>query len=122
MRIPTCRGALCGCAHDRRLHARTRDDAAARRSIGVRPVVDDHGDAGRDPAGRRRRPRSSTSSRAMRTANPCAALSLEAEIFVNDVRVDFGSLSSRRISTNRDGRAAITYYAPAPPPRRRQTT
>ncbi len=50
------------------------------------------------------------------SGQPASGVALEAEIFVNDVRVDFGSLSSRRISTNKDGRAAITYYAPAAPP------
>lgn len=50
------------------------------------------------------------------SGQPASGVGLEAEIFVNDVRVDFGSLSSRRISTNRDGRAAVTYYVPAPPP------
>ena len=50
------------------------------------------------------------------SGQPASGVALEAEIFVNDVRVDFGSLSSRRIATNKDGRAAITYYAPAAPP------
>jgi PKD repeat protein len=41
---------------------------------------------------------------------------IEVATFVGNLRVDFGSLSTRRISTNRDGRAAVTYYAPPPPP------
>jgi PKD repeat protein len=45
-----------------------------------------------------------------------AGVPLEVATFLGNVRVDFGALSTRRISTNRDGRAAVTYYAPPPPP------
>lgn len=41
---------------------------------------------------------------------------LDVATFVGGVRADFGSLSARRISTNRDGRAALTYQSPPPPP------
>ena len=47
---------------------------------------------------------------------PLRGLDLEAATFVGGVRMDFGSLSARSISTTREGRAAITYYAPFPPP------
>ena len=47
---------------------------------------------------------------------PMQGLVLDAATFVGGVRVDFGSLSTRRISTTSEGRAAITYYAPFPPP------
>jgi PKD repeat protein len=47
---------------------------------------------------------------------PIQGLVLDAATFIGGVRVDFGSLSTRRISTTREGRAAITYYAPFPPP------
>ncbi len=46
---------------------------------------------------------------------PVRNLTVEAETFVNGTRMDFGSLSSRTVATSRDGRASITYYAPAPP-------
>jgi PKD repeat protein len=49
-------------------------------------------------------------------AKPLRGLTLDFATFVGNVRMDYGSLSSRRISTNRDGRAAVTYYAPATPP------
>lgn len=47
---------------------------------------------------------------------PLRGLVLEAATFVGGVRMDFGSLSTRSISTTREGRATITYYAPPPPP------
>jgi PKD repeat protein len=50
------------------------------------------------------------------SSHPVHGLVLEAATFVGGVRMDFGSLSSRSISTTREGRAAITYYAPAAPP------
>ena len=47
---------------------------------------------------------------------PLRGLVLEAATFVGGVRMDFGSLSTRSISTTKEGRAAITYYTPPPPP------
>ncbi|HYN06599.1 MAG TPA: PKD domain-containing protein [Vicinamibacterales bacterium] len=48
--------------------------------------------------------------------HPVRGLALDLVTFVNSVRMDHGSLSSRRISTGKDGRALVTYYAPATPP------
>ena len=50
------------------------------------------------------------------SGKPLQGLVLDAATFVGGVRVDLGSLSARRISTTREGRAAITYHAPFPPP------
>ena len=49
------------------------------------------------------------------SGQPARGIMLHAEIFVSGVRMDYGSLSSRQIATNKDGRAAMTYYAPAVP-------
>ncbi|HEY7474220.1 MAG TPA: PKD domain-containing protein [Vicinamibacterales bacterium] len=43
-------------------------------------------------------------------------LALHLATYVNNVRMDYGVLSSRSISTDRNGRALVTYYAPATPP------
>ncbi len=45
-----------------------------------------------------------------------ADVPVRAEIFVGGVLADFGRLSARTLVTGRDGRAATTYTAPAPPP------
>jgi PKD repeat protein len=50
------------------------------------------------------------------SGQPLRGLVLEAATFVGGVRMDFGSLSTRSISTTKEGRAVITYYAPPPPP------
>jgi hypothetical protein len=47
---------------------------------------------------------------------PLSNLPLRAEILVNGVRADFGSLSARNIVTGSDGRASLTFTAPAAPP------
>jgi PKD repeat protein len=54
----------------------------------------------------------------VRDANsqPMSGVSLRAETAVGETIVDFGTLSSRTISTGSDGRAQITYTAPPPPP------
>ncbi|HUF48241.1 MAG TPA: PKD domain-containing protein [Vicinamibacterales bacterium] len=49
-------------------------------------------------------------------SQPLNGINLRAEIVVNGTPVDFGQLSTRTISTNGDGRAALTYLAPPPPP------
>lgn len=47
---------------------------------------------------------------------PQRGLSLHADLFVNGIQADFGTLSSRTLSTGNDGRASIAYIAPGPPP------
>jgi PKD repeat protein len=47
---------------------------------------------------------------------PVAGLGLRIETYVNGVPTDFGVLSSKTASTGTDGRARITYRAPAAPP------
>lgn len=47
--------------------------------------------------------------------NPLANLALRAEIMVDGVPTDFGSLSARSIVTDANGRAATVYTAPASP-------
>jgi PKD repeat protein len=46
---------------------------------------------------------------------PLRSVPLRAEITVNGVVTDFGSLSARNIVTDSSGRATLTYTAPAPP-------
>jgi PKD repeat protein len=46
---------------------------------------------------------------------PLANLSLRAEIYVDGVATDFGSLSARNIVTDANGRATVVYTAPASP-------
>ena len=46
---------------------------------------------------------------------PLASVPLRAEIRVNNVPTDFGSLSARNIVTGSDGRATLVYTAPAGP-------
>jgi len=48
--------------------------------------------------------------------NPLRNVSLRAEIFVDFVAADFGSLSARSIVTGADGRATLVYTAPSSPP------
>jgi PKD repeat protein len=43
-------------------------------------------------------------------------LALHLATYVNNIRTDYGVLSSRTISTDKNGRALVTYYAPATPP------
>jgi PKD repeat protein len=43
-------------------------------------------------------------------------LLMRADIVVNGVNVDFGTLSSRTIATGQDGRARVVYLSPPPPP------
>ncbi len=47
--------------------------------------------------------------------NPLRNVSLRAEILVDGVATDFGSLSARSIVTGADGRATLTYTAPKAP-------
>jgi PKD repeat protein len=49
-------------------------------------------------------------------SQPMSGVSLRAETAVGNAVVDFGTLSSRTVSTGADGRATITYFAPPPPP------
>ena len=49
-------------------------------------------------------------------SQPVAGLSIRAELFVDGVRQDFGTLSSRSASTGSDGRAVFGYFAPPPDP------
>jgi hypothetical protein len=49
-------------------------------------------------------------------AQPVSNQSLRAEIQVDGVATDFGSLSARNIVTNGDGRATFVYTAPPTPP------
>ena len=47
---------------------------------------------------------------------PVSGLVMRADVLVNGIAVDFGTLSSRSISTGRDGRAGLVYLAAPPPP------
>ena len=47
--------------------------------------------------------------------NPLPNLSLRAEIFVDGLRVDFGSLSARNLVTDANGRATLVFTAPSSP-------
>ncbi len=60
----------------------------------------------------------STVSVIARDANsqPVRGLTMRVETSVDGTIVDFGTLSSRTISTGSDGRANVTYQAPAAPP------
>lgn len=49
-------------------------------------------------------------------SQPASGVSLRAETAVNGTVVDFGTLSSRTVSTGADGRATLSYIAPPPPP------
>jgi hypothetical protein len=50
-------------------------------------------------------------------SQPVAGLVMRADILVNGIGADFGTLSSRTLATGRDGRARLVYLAPpAPPP------
>ena len=44
---------------------------------------------------------------------PLRNVTLRVETFVNGTRVDFGTLSARTVVTGSDGRATLTYTAPA---------
>ena len=46
---------------------------------------------------------------------PFRNLSLRAQIAVNGVEVDFGTLSAKSLVTDANGRASLTFTAPAPP-------
>jgi PKD repeat protein len=48
------------------------------------------------------------------SARPVTNLSVRADIVVGGAMQDFGSLSARTLVTGADGRAAVTYTAPAP--------
>jgi PKD repeat protein len=50
------------------------------------------------------------------SSQPVGGLTLRAEMAVGSVIVDFGTLSSRTVSTGSDGRATLKYIAPPPPP------
>jgi PKD repeat protein len=50
------------------------------------------------------------------SSQPVSGLVLRAETMVDGVPVDLGILSSKSISTGSDGRATLTYRAPAAPP------
>jgi chitodextrinase len=49
------------------------------------------------------------------SSQPVGGLALRAETLVNGVAADLGVLSSKSISTGSDGRATLTYRAPAAP-------
>jgi PKD repeat protein len=49
------------------------------------------------------------------TNQPVRGLSIRVETAVNGVIADFGTLSSRVISTDNDGKASVTYQSPAKP-------
>ncbi len=49
-------------------------------------------------------------------SQPVAGLTLRADVAVNGAVVDFGTLSSRTMSTDSSGHAALTFTAPPPPP------
>lgn len=48
------------------------------------------------------------------SGQPAANLSLRADISVNGSITDFGTLSAKNFATGSDGRASVTYKAPAP--------
>jgi len=47
---------------------------------------------------------------------PINGLSLHVEMFADGVQADFGTLSSRLVSTGSDGRATVAFLAPPPDP------
>ncbi|MEO8480569.1 MAG: PKD domain-containing protein [Acidobacteriota bacterium] len=49
-------------------------------------------------------------------SQPMSGVTIRAEITVGGTPVDFGTLSSKIVSTSSDGRATLTYRAPAAPP------
>jgi PKD repeat protein len=49
-------------------------------------------------------------------SQPIPGLTLRVETAVNGTLVDFGTLSSRSVSTGSDGRATVSYTAPPEPP------
>jgi chitodextrinase len=49
------------------------------------------------------------------SSQPVGGLGLRAETYVNGQQTDLGVLSSKSVSTGSDGRAILTYRAPAPP-------
>lgn len=50
------------------------------------------------------------------SSQPVRGLSIRVDTSVNGAVADIGSISSRTISTNNEGRAALTFVAPPPPP------
>jgi PKD repeat protein len=50
------------------------------------------------------------------TGQPVRNVPLRAEITVNNIITDFGTLSARNVVTDANGRATVTYTAPAAPP------
>jgi len=50
------------------------------------------------------------------SSQPISGVTLRAEIYVGGTPVDFGTLSTKIMSTGSDGRATFTYRAPAAPP------
>jgi PKD repeat protein len=47
---------------------------------------------------------------------PMRSVSFRVDIFVGATQTDFGTISSRFISTGNDGKSSVTYTAPAAPP------
>ncbi|MCC7185506.1 MAG: hypothetical protein IT185_04635 [Acidobacteria bacterium] len=47
---------------------------------------------------------------------PVAGLSVRLDVLVDGIDVDFGTLTSRTVTTGMDGSAVSTYQAPAAPP------
>jgi PKD repeat protein len=50
------------------------------------------------------------------SSQPVSGVTLRADIYVAGTPIDFGTLSSKVVSTGSDGRATVTYRAPAAPP------
>jgi len=50
------------------------------------------------------------------SSQPVRGLSIRVDTSVNGAVADIGTISSRTISTNNDGRASVTFVAPPPPP------
>lgn len=50
------------------------------------------------------------------SSQPLGGVTMRAEIYVGGTPVDFGTLSTKVVSTGSDGRASLTYRAPAAPP------
>jgi PKD repeat protein len=49
-------------------------------------------------------------------SQPVRGLSMHVDIFANGTQADFGTVSSKSISTGNDGRASLSYMSPPPPP------
>ena len=68
-----------------------------------------------DHARRTRRSRRSSSPRTIRRAAPIRSLQLRLDMVVNGALQDFGTLSTRTLFTDADGRATSIYTAPPAP-------